>query len=207
VDCVEYVHGKSIWPETCIYWISAFYCWQYLSSRLSYSQTCADLVRCETGESSLFRCRALSLVSTDVSKTVYLHLGSQVVEEEHLTLNAKAVRSFETSGTCLPTKESEILISRDSNLTAPSPWEPQISHYKVSSKTWMQGQCYSGASGAADRGKQNPREWKINILNENIFSAFKTLKISGTKRKEKKRNEREERKRKEKEINKEWWLF
>jgi hypothetical protein len=33
-------------------------------------QTHADLVRCESGESSHFRCRALSLISTDVSKIV-----------------------------------------------------------------------------------------------------------------------------------------
>lgn len=152
--CVQQVQEKRIWPETCIYWISAFYCCQYFSSRLSDSQTCANLVRCETGESSLLRCRALSLVNTDVSKIVYLHLGSQVVEKERLTLNAKAIRSFETSETCLPTKESEILISRDSNLTATSLWKPPISHYKVSSKTWIQGLCHSRASGAADRGNR-----------------------------------------------------
>ena len=64
------VRGVRIRPETRIYWISAFYCSQYLSSRLSDRQTSADLVRWENGESSLLRCRALSLVITDVSKII-----------------------------------------------------------------------------------------------------------------------------------------
>ena len=42
------------------------------------------------------------------------------VKEESLTLNAKALRFFETSGTCLPNKEREILVPKDSNLTAKS---------------------------------------------------------------------------------------
>ena len=84
----------------------------------------------QTVRRALISCavRRESRVSSDVAlcrwylptfrKWYYLHLGSQVAEEESLTLNAKALRSFETSGTCVPTKEREILISRASNLTA-----------------------------------------------------------------------------------------